>query len=844
MLSALFAIAVLTGPGRADALIARGDFDGALRIAIHATPGDAEQIRGAVAEARDQLSDAAQYYDRALRIAESTGDSALMAESTEGLTRMYGQLGRTDLCLAVANRMLEKDPAHRALYLFERGVAASSLNDSTTAWQSFEEALHLAESNGDLGLTSQILRHRGLWIWRFRRDLPAALHEYDLALDDARRASAWRNVVLTLINYGNVLRNQDVNRLPEALQRYQEGLAIAEREHLSFQIAFLLKNMGDVYRQQGNAAAAERVLGKAMTMADAGNIRDVRWMARNQMGMLLRVSDPKRAEQFLRDAVAILESEQHDVLLADFRTGALADSVRFTNPYDQLIDLLITEGRAVDAFVVAEQERARVFLEMLSTSRDSIARAAPASFADSERQLIDRIKTTQALLRTGDLSDQRRSELLASVGRFESRLSDLRLELAVANPSLANARYPRLWSSGELQSKILSSDESLVSFYLGGTRSVAWVLTPHRLTAVVLPPAKTIERDAHAALDALRNPIAGDTTPLAALGRDLQIDAVERLATGARLVIVPHGVLHDVPFDALVDAGGQMLVQRFAISYAPSASSLAFLRSVQRPVSQPSTTLLVVADPVVGPSAGTTVRQADLGHLNLLAPLPRSGEEAKKIAQLFGQAAHVLQGRDATRAALRIHGAESASILHFATHGLIDETHPDRSGLVLTADPPRDDGLLQVRDIYKLHLDADLVTLSACETALGQNVTGEGIVGLTRAFFFAGARSVVASMWDVDDASTSDLMQRFYANIRAGQPIDLALQHAKMDFVRDGKPAFYWAAFVVSGNARTVVASPPSSPRWTLWAMVTATIAGAYLWIVNVRGGDTASGLP
>src|SRR5438094_7936351 len=121
----------------------------------------------------------------------------------------------------------------------------------------------------------------------------------------------------------------------------------------------------------------------------------------------------------------------------------------------------------------------------------------------------------------------------------------------------------------------------------------------------------------------------------------------------------------------------------------------------------------------------------------------------------------------------------------------------------MSADPPHDDGLLQVRDIYSLHLTADLVTLSACETALGQNVTGEGIIGLTRAFFYAGARSVVASLWDVEDDATSRFMQRFYRNIRQGQPIDVALQHAKIDFLRAGGTTgnpFFWASFVVSGN--------------------------------------------
>jgi CHAT domain-containing protein len=161
--------------------------------------------------------------------------------------------------------------------------------------------------------------------------------------------------------------------------------------------------------------------------------------------------------------------------------------------------------------------------------------------------------------------------------------------------------------------------------------------------------------------------------------------------------------------------------------------------------------------------------------------------------------------------------------VHFATHGLIDEERPERSGLVLTANPPIDDGLLQTRDIHGLRLDADLVTLSACETALGQNVTGEGMIGLTRAFFCAGARAVVASLWDVEDAATARLMETFYRNIRRGQPIDIAPQQAKLTFVRSGGDSsrpFAWASFVVNGHARAIV----DLPRPTLMTGVSTSV--------------------
>src|SRR5207247_726121 len=193
------------------------------------------------------------------------------------------------------------------------------------------------------------------------------------------------------------------------------------------------------------------------------------------------------------------------------------------------------------------------------------------------------------------------------------------------------------------------------------------------------------------------------------------------------------------------------------------------------PAPQATTTLVAVGNPVVHGGAAARTRQVDLSHVDLLTPLPYSADEISAIADLFQPGVRVLESTHATEGELRTIGIDRARMLHFATHGLIDEIHPDRSGLVLTANPPRDDGLLQTREIYGLQLHADLVTLSACQTALGQHVTGEGIIGLTRAFFYAGARSIVASLWDIEDASTARLMREFYTNIRRGEAIDLAL---------------------------------------------------------------------
>ncbi|HLJ74209.1 MAG TPA: CHAT domain-containing tetratricopeptide repeat protein, partial [Thermoanaerobaculia bacterium] len=809
----------------------------------HASPPEAEAIRGAVDEARDSLASATAHYAHALELARAT-DPALLPAAFEGLQRMYGQQGRTDLSLDLANRMLQVDPQHRALYLYDRGVAYSGLNDSIASKEAFDEALRLAVAAGDLSLVAKVHRQMGLWIWRYQRDVGRALHEYDVALASAERAGDQRTRVFVLVNFGNVLRNSEVGRFAEALAYYDEALATARREHLSFQVAYILRDIGDVYRQQHDQARAEAVLQEALELADRANVRDVRWYARAEFGALLRDRDPVRAERYLREAIDIVEAENSDVLLEDFRPGVLADSVRFLNPYDDLIGFLVARGRGGEAFLIAERQRARAFLETLSANRDALARDVPPSFTRTERAILDRIKTAQSALRGDGLTEAKRAEMLATITRNESDLSDARLQLAVEHPEIAAARFPKLWSLADVQSRLLRADEAMLAFYAGASQSVAWVVRRDRATTLLLPPAKVIQRSVREAIDALRNPAPHDDARVSAASRVLRIGAIANAAGTSRLLIIPHGVLHDLPFEALVDDGGHRLVERFAISYAPSASSLAFLRSLpQRPAA--GMTLVAIANPVVAPAAVAKLRQADLAHINLLAPLPQTSSEARDIANPFGASARVLDGSRATLSELR--AAANARILHFATHGLIDESRPERSGLVLTADPPHDDGLLQVRDIYSLRLNADLVTLSACETALGKNVTGEGILGLTRAFFFAGARSVVASLWDVDDAATARFMDRFYANLRRGDPIDVALQGAKLAFLRRGgvtSAPFFWASFVVSGNARAAIAAPPQSDRGFAAILLVGIAVGGYFAIVRLRGADTATGRP
>ncbi len=245
-----------------------------------------------------------------------------------------------------------------------------------------------------------------------------------------------------------------------------------------------------------------------------------------------------------------------------------------------------------------------------------------------------------------------------------------------------------------------------------------------------------------------------------------------------QLTIAPHGILHYLPFGALLD-GDQYLVDRVSLRMTPSAAVLVYLPT-DRP--RKAGTLLALGNP-------------DLGDRAL--DLPNAQTEAVRVAALFPNSRALVRA-DASKSALKDLG-NGFAMLHFATHGRFNADAPLSSGLYL-AKGRESDGVLTVGDLYSLHLDADLVTLSACETGLGKVANGDDVIGLTRGFLYAGARTIVASLWEVDDAATAQLMESFYRN-QAQHDKREALRLAQIETRKSHPEPWYWAGFNIEGRA-------------------------------------------
>ena len=362
---------------------------------------------------------------------------------------------------------------------------------------------------------------------------------------------------------------------------------------------------------------------------------------------------------------------------------------------------------------------------------------------------------------------------------------------------------------------MLTPDTALIEFVLSEQKSFAWVIQQGKLTAVMLPPGQEIE----ALVKQYRDVFAGNISSLNAAQEIAKQKAQSQqiykklfqplapyLVKARKLVIVPDGVLAYLPFETLVNENKPVpsyLLERFAISYAPSASALAALTAHRHATASDAKGIIAFGDPQYSKTAAGAAQSV---RGNELRQLPYTRMEVNEITALFPAAERrVFLGLDAQEQNVKSEPLGQYRYVHFAAHGIIDEDYPARSGIMLSIGTgSTEDGMLQMSEVMRLKLNADLVTLSACRSGLGKLLNGEGMIGLTRSFLYAGAESVAVSLWSVNDIATASLMKSFYKYLQAGKSKDEALQAAKLELLKGQQRAwrhpYYWAPFVLVGK--------------------------------------------
>ncbi|HTS47814.1 MAG TPA: CHAT domain-containing tetratricopeptide repeat protein, partial [Bryobacteraceae bacterium] len=497
--------------------------------------------------------------------------------------------------------------------------------------------------------------------------------------------------------------------------------------------------------------------------------------------------------------------------------------------YDLAIQIAMDAQDTRAAFEISERARARGLLDLLAEAGVDLHHGVDPALADRERQiqeLLDAKHDRFLRLLDSPHSPDREATARKEIDELVDRYAEIEGRIREASPAYAALTQPSPLTLSAAESLLPEHETALLEFWLGETRSFVWIVSRTSCQGFALPPRPVVEaasRRFYQALNARNEHVELSLAELqraAAQLHGLLDPALEASAGFRRWWIVADGALEYVPFAALPDQNSPLAL-RHEILELPSASALAEVRretAGRRPALQE---IAVFADPVFRaddervrgsqttpptPEDDVLTRAAEESGFGSLVRLHFSREEAQAIDRLTpaGQKWIALDF-DASRASAEEPKLSRYRIVHFATHGLIDSRHPDLSGIVLSLVDRQgrpQNGFLRLHEIYDLKLNADLVVLSACQTALGESVRSEGMIGLTRGFMFAGAPQVLASLWSVQDRASAEFMRYFYdALLRRSLPPGAALQSAQLSMQRNPRwsDPYYWSAFVLEG---------------------------------------------
>jgi CHAT domain-containing protein len=564
-----------------------------------------------------------------------------------------------------------------------------------------------------------------------------------------------------------------------------------------------------------------------------------------------------QARQTVEQAIGLIESMRTNTDSQEFRASYFASRQEFFESY---IDVLMqmhkqNQDAAFDAVAleVSERARARSLLELLKESRAYIRLGVDSLLLARERSLQQRLNARAAaqvgLLNrkhTPEQADAAAKEIAAITTEYE----EVQAQIRTRSPRYAALTQPQPLGLTEIQQQALDEDTLLLEYALGEKRSYLWLVSHRSIDSYELPPRAEIEAAARRVYEPLTARPKRGTPPdpqLIAQARTLSrmlLGPVAPRLGAKRLVVVAPGALSYLPFAALPSpedekrpAGDyEPLVAEHEVVSVPSASVLSIIRRETAGRQRAAKLVAVLADPVFessdprlssaknGSSSGEppAAPPADAEHSELarairtmnfsdaragFTRLPFSRQEAESIIALTPKATG-LKATDfnASRALALSRQLSQYRILHFATHGLLNSERPELSGLVFSLidrEGKPQDGFLRLHEIYNLQLNADLIVLSACETGLGKEIKGEGLIGLTRGFMYAGAPRVVASLWNVDDLATAELMKLFYQRmLKDGLPAGAALRAAQLELSRQKRWAspYFWAGFVLHGE--------------------------------------------
>jgi tetratricopeptide (TPR) repeat protein len=745
------------------------------------------------------------------------------------------------------------DKTSEAIALNGLGQASQNLNDAS-ALNYYQQALALFEEKQLAGaITTNLIKIAEIYF--SKGSLDKALEYDERCLKSSQQMGNARLEAVARTEIAKVYTAQKLYDLASA--EYQKVRHFYESTKDLRGQTMALNADGDFLLQVGEKQKAVDSFNRALALSD--ELKDKELLidslynvarAHFQLGSLEQaLSSIERSLKEIEDLRSSVESP-------DFRASYFSG---VQENYKLEIEILMQlervhpgDGFLSRAFLANESSRSRLLRELVLQS-PSEKRGGASELLQRERELRGRYRA-QAQYRLNLSAEQKNSTEVADLDR---ELDQIKTEYRVVEAQLRRQNYglPTLvepLTLEQIQHELRDSNTILLQFSLGDERSYLFVVTFNSIRAYELPARKVVEDAAHEYRDLITVQEQGQS----ARNYQGKVEAAEKLlfAKGGylsrmllgqvrdelgdrRLVIVAEGALQIVPFEALPvpveqsenPTAAKTLLETNEIVFEPSISTLAAIRKAPRHKSAANKLVAIIADPVVGRSdervqnqslssgialaatntnSDQSLQQSSMNPVRAgaLTRLVHASEEADAIsaAAPWGTTM-VAKGFAANRETAMSSDVGQYQIVHFATHGFFDSEHPEMSGIVLTMVDPNGantNGVMPLQDIYSLDLSAELTVLSACQTALGKDIKGEGLVGLTHGFMSAGSKTVVASLWKVDDRATAVLMAEFYKSMFQGMAPAAALRSAKLKMMHDKQwsAPYYWAGFVLQGE--------------------------------------------
>lgn len=786
---------------------------------------------------------AMEHFQSAQMIFEKLDDKARVALVLGGIGSQYGRLGSHKQALDYlqsAIRIAEElgAPSLMAGVLSEigkvyawQGMYSQAVDFLQRAQKLFEDVQDLTSALSMASLLGYVYGRQGL---------------YDKALGQLQTARAYAeqrgDQFVLADNFAYAAQVYSAQGLySQAIEYWQAALRIVQQRHLYIFAGWILGKTASEYLSLKNYTQAVKTAHEALTLGQELKAQGVIWDSSYALAVgYEKLGQPRQALQYYELAIKTIET---------VRTRASSDEakIHFLNDrmdvYEGLIAFLhqqMLNTPSVDlrrqAFDYAERAKARAFLDLLTESHVRVQKKIRPDLWEKERALIAKISYLQKTI----AEQSGKKDAAARIKKMESELmtanqehNDLKLAIRRENPEYAALRYPEPIPFEQAQA-LLDDKTALLHYVFGKERSLLLVTTRTRLDIYPLAARDVIDVRVQAFLKLWDHP-PRPGSDLAyvdeayRLYRLLLQPAETSLRGISALRIVPDGRLALLPFPALLTERSTRpgkirwdvlpyLVKKYETALVPSASVLEQLQSRKKPAAGWPRELVVFADPIYEaekksfePSITANLRGGEGVSLSEqiagvyrsglpLSRLPYSGVEAASIARLFGDRAVTHLREQATEERVKAEKLDQYRYVHFATHGIVHPDRPEFSAVVLGHER-QEDGFLQLPEILNLELDAELVVLSACESGVGQQRRGEGLIGLARGFMYAGARSVLASLWKIEDGpATAGFMERFYRRLATERKVT-ALRTTQLELIREKKYShpFYWAAFTLIG---------------------------------------------